>query len=114
MASIVYITDRNMIEYHRLNGNQTMNFWRPSSSRKMSDFKPGDLLFFLAKGTERGITREKGIVGYGRYQQNNLLSVKQMWNTFTTENGYEKEQDFYDCCCGSNVGFLRWRRYETR
>ena len=69
MASIAYVTDRNMIEYHRINGNRTINFWKPSSQKKMNDFKVGDYLFFLAKGTEKGITREKGIIGYGKLEK---------------------------------------------
>ena len=96
MASIAYITDRNMIEFHRLNGNRTMNFWRPSNSKKFTDFKPGDLLFFLAKGSERGRHREKGIVGYGRFQKAHTLSFRQMWNVYGTENGYASEDELYD------------------
>ena len=96
MASIAYITDRNMIEFHRLNGNRTMNFWRPSNSKKFTDFKPGDLLFFLAKGSERGRHREKGIAGYGRFQKAHTLSFRQMWNVYGTENGYASEEELYD------------------
>ena len=96
MASIAYITDRNMIEFHRLNGNRTMNFWRPSNSKKFTDFKPGDLLFFLAKGSERGRHREKGIAGYGRFQKAHTLSFRQMWNVYGTENGYAREEELYD------------------
>ena len=53
MSSIAYITDHQMIEYHRLNGNRIINFWKPSTMKKISDFNPGDYLFFLAKGTEK-------------------------------------------------------------
>ncbi len=94
MSSIVYITDRQMIEYHRLNGNRTMNFWRPGSIRKVKDFHPGDLLFFLAKGTERGIVREKGIVGYGRYKESHTMSFRQMWDVYKEENGYPTQEAF--------------------
>lgn len=94
MASIVYITDRDMFEFHRLNGDKTMNFWRPGSLRKMSDFKPGDLLFFLVKGTERGINREKGVMGYGRYVEGNTMSIGKMWKTYGFENGYINEDRF--------------------
>lgn len=34
MASIAYITDKKMIEYHRLNGNHSINFWKPSNTKK--------------------------------------------------------------------------------
>ncbi|MEA5026860.1 hypothetical protein SDC9_94358 [bioreactor metagenome] len=96
MASIVYLTDRKMIEYHRLNGSRTMNFWRPTSSRRILEFHQGDLLFFLSKGTERGITKEKGIVGYGRYQKSHSLPFKQMWKVYGTQNGYDQESELYD------------------
>ena len=58
MASIAYITDKKMIEYHRLNGNHSINFWKPSNTKKISDFHNGDLLFFLAKGTDKGKNKE--------------------------------------------------------
>ena len=50
MASIAYITDKKMIEYHRLNGNHSINFWKPSNTKKISDFHNGDLLFFSGEG----------------------------------------------------------------
>ena len=59
MASIAYITDKKMIEYHRLNGNHSINFWKPSNTKKISDFHNGDLLFFLAKGTEKGKNKDR-------------------------------------------------------
>jgi len=91
MSSIAYITDKKMIEFHRLNGNDTINFWRPSSSKRFTDFHPGDLLFFLAKGTERGPLKEKGLIGYGRYTQATKLSFKQMWKSYGLLNGYPTE-----------------------
>jgi len=91
MSSIAYITDKKMIEFHRLNGNSAINFWRPSSSKRFTDFHPGDLLFFLAKGTERGPLKEKGLIGYGRYTQAVKLSFKQMWNQYGLLNGYPNE-----------------------
>ena len=91
MSSIAYITDKKMIEFHRLNGNSTINFWRPSSSKRFTDFNPGDLLFFLAKGTERGPLKEKGLIGYGRYTQAVKLTFRQMWNQYGLLNGYPTE-----------------------
>lgn len=96
MASIAYVTDGNMIEFHRLNGHRTMNFWRPTSNKKFADFNQGDVLFFLAKGTERGKTREKGIVGFGRFAQAHSMSFTKMWNTYGIENGYATKEDLYD------------------
>lgn len=59
MGSIAYITDKNMMEYHRLHGNSVINFWKPSI-KSITDFKKGDMLFFLTKGTERGKKKRKG------------------------------------------------------
>ena len=78
-----------MIEFHRLNGNKTMNFWRLSTQKKFTDFEVGELLFFLAKGSER--KKEKGIIGYGRFAEHNMLSVRSMWNRYGTLNGYSSE-----------------------
>jgi hypothetical protein len=94
MSSIAYITDKNMIEFHRIHGNSVMNFWRPTSSKRFTDFFEGDLLFFLAKGTEHGVNREKGIIGYGRYTEANMFSFRQMWNRFNSLNGYATPQEF--------------------
>ena len=91
MSSIAYVTDKHMIEFHRLSGNTTINFWRPSSSKRFSDFNPGDLLFFLAKGTEHPITKEKGLIGYGRFAEAMRLSLKSMWKQYGTLNGYHSE-----------------------
>ena len=83
-----------MIEFHRIHGNSVMNFWRPTSSKRFTDFFEGDLLFFLAKGTEHGVNREKGIIGYGRYTEANMFSFRQMWNRFNTLNGYATSNEF--------------------
>lgn len=96
MSSIAYITDKNMIEFHRLNGNSTINFWRPTSSKRFTDFHPGDLLFFLAKGTEHGQHKEKGIIGYGRYTGGNTLSFRQMWKRYGALNGYSTSNDLQE------------------
>lgn len=96
MASIAYVTDQNMIEFHRLNGNTKMNFWRPSASKKFADFKSGDFLFFLAKGTQRGMKKEKGIIGYGKFTKANMLSFNQMWKRYETLNGYGSKDDLYE------------------
>lgn len=99
MASIAYITDRNMIEYHRLNGNHSINFWKPSNTKKISDFHTGDYLFFLAKGTEKGIRREKGLIGYGKFQKSYTMSFTQMWNQFKTKNGYSNKKSLEEAIC---------------
>ena len=46
MASILHVCDADMIEFHRINGNKTINFWRPSPSNRFSNFHLGDYLFF--------------------------------------------------------------------
>ncbi len=82
-----------MIEFHRLNGKTTMNFWRPGRAKNFTDFTEGDLLFFLAKGSERGKRREKGIVGYGKFQKATALSFRQMWKEYGTDNGYSTQEE---------------------
>lgn len=92
MSSIAYITDKQMIEYHRLHGNSNINFWKPSNTKKISDFKKGDYLFFLAKGTEKGEKREKGILGYGKLEKVTSLTFTQMWDRYKTKNGYTTKE----------------------
>lgn len=94
MASIAYICDIKMIDYHRLYGHQTMNFWRLTNAKQFTKFKQGDYLFFLAKGSEHPKTREKGIVGYGKLADVMTSSVTKMWRVYGQLNGYESENDF--------------------
>lgn len=94
MASILHVTDKDMIEFHRLNGNNHFNFWRPSSSKKFTDFKKGDYVFFLAKGSER--KREKGIIGYGKCTSMTLCSFDYMWKKYGTRNGYHTKKDCHE------------------
>ena len=92
MASIAYVTDKNMIEFHRLNGNHSINFWKPSTAKKISSLNNGDLLFFLAKGTEKGRQKEKGLLGYGKFQKSYTLTFSQMWNKYGVMNGYQSKE----------------------
>ena len=96
MASIAYITDKNMIEYHRINGNKIINFWRPSNTKKISNFNKGDYLFFLAKGTEKGKEKEKGIVGYGKLSKSYALTFDQMWDRYGKQNGYANKESLLE------------------
>lgn len=84
MSSIAYVTDEKMIEYHRLCGNRTINFWRLSSKKDFTDFHPGDLLFFFSR-LSKG---KKGFVGYAHFDSTNRLSLNQMWKRFGKLNGY--------------------------
>lgn len=94
MSSIAYITDRDMIEYHRLHGNREMIFWRPSAQKHFQHFQIGDYLFFLTKGTEKGRTKEKGIIGYGRLAKDEVLRATQAWQKYGTMCGYGNEKQF--------------------
>jgi len=85
MSSIAYVTDQNMLEYHRLCRNREMLFWR-LSTREIADFHKGDLLFFFARGT---MGRKKGLVGYAHYDSAPKLSMKQMWKKYGTLTGYD-------------------------
>lgn len=90
MSAIAYITNQEMIEFHRLNGNKTINFWRLGNTKKISFFKKGDLLFFLSKGAEK--EKEKGIVGYGVFEKSSDLNIHQMWNQYKELNGYATKE----------------------
>ncbi|MBK2402236.1 MULTISPECIES: hypothetical protein [Erysipelothrix] len=93
MSSIAYISDEKMIEYHRINGNQTVNFWR-LSLKGFERFDVGDLLFFLDKRYIHPQTKEKGIIGYGRAKTVRTMSVKRTWDQYGTMNGYTSFEMF--------------------
>ena len=90
MSSIAYVTDQEMIEYHRLCGNRNMNFWRLSSRSAFKDFHKGDLLFFFARGL-RG--KKKGLVGYAHFDSTRRMSLNQMWKRYGTLNGYDSKHN---------------------
>ena len=90
MSSIAYVTDSNMIEYHRLCGNRRFNFWRLSARTAFSDFGKGDLLFFYAYGRHR---KKKGFVGYAHFDSAKRMSLKQMWKQYGSLNGFETRQE---------------------
>lgn len=91
MASILHICDAQMIEFHRINGNKTINFWRPSPSKRFSNFHIGDYLFFYVRLANR---KEKAIVGYGHLAKITSMSFNNMWNTYKEENGYASKEAF--------------------
>ncbi|MBR2761386.1 MAG: hypothetical protein IKD66_09475 [Solobacterium sp.] len=90
MSSIAYVTDSNMIEYHRLCGSRRFNFWRLSARAAFSDFRKGDLLFFYAYGRNK---KRKGFVGYAHFDGARKLSLKQMWKEYGTLNGFDTRAD---------------------
>ncbi|MBQ1877406.1 MAG: hypothetical protein II161_01200 [Erysipelotrichaceae bacterium] len=92
MAAIAYLSDQNMLDYHRLNGNQKIVFWRVST-KKFSSFMVGDLLFFLAKGSENTRNNEKGITGYGVFEDEKQMSVDNMWKKYGTATGYINKEE---------------------
>ena len=94
MSAIAYITDSKMLELHRLNAHKTMNFWRLSNKVNFSDFKKGDLVFFLSKDKEHMNNKEKGIVGFGRLETVHLNTVSYLWNKYGSENGYNSLEEF--------------------
>ena len=94
MSAIAYITDSKMLELHRLNNHKAINFWRSSANTAFSDFREGDLLFFLSKDKEHKKKNEKGIVGFGRLQSISTASPKMMWERYGTDNGYVSYEEF--------------------
>ena len=91
MASIAYVSDENMLDFHRINGSQEIVFWR-LSTKKFSSFQPGDLLFFLSKDPEIIKNNEKGIVGYGCYAGNREMSIDTLWKKYGTQTGYTSKE----------------------
>ncbi|MDR1794893.1 MAG: hypothetical protein LBR25_05810 [Erysipelotrichaceae bacterium] len=86
MASIAYVTDSNMMEFHRLHGHTTVNFWRLTAKKKIADLQYGDFVFFLTKIGARN--KEKGIIGYGVMEKDERLSLNGMWTKYGELNGF--------------------------
>jgi len=95
MAAIAYVTDEKMLEYFRINGISSVVFWR-LSSKNFSDFKPGDLLFFLSKDSGTKRRKEKGIVGYGCYTGRSSLSIDTIWKKYETKTGYSTKKELIE------------------
>ena len=93
MSSIAYVTDEEMLEYHRLCRNRTIIFWRLATRRKIADFRKGDLLFFFAKPEH---SRRKALIGYAHYDSTKRLSLKQMWEKYGEATGYANPQRLHD------------------
>ena len=89
MSSIAYVTDSEMLEYHRLCRNRTILFWRLTNKNKFSDFRKGDLLFFFSRPNHG---RKKGLVGYAHYDSMKRLSLNQMWKQYSEATGYETKE----------------------
>lgn len=100
MSSIAYITDSKLLDNHRLYRNKTMNFWRLSTNTNFSDFKIGELVFFLSKDKQHlSSKREKGIVGFGKLANIYTGSPQTMWDRFNKINGYNTYEDFLKAIC---------------
>ena len=67
--------------------------------KKISNLKQGDLLFFLAKGTERGKQKEKGLMGYGKFQKSYTMSFQAMWSKYEIQNGYATRDGLEEAIC---------------
>ena len=103
MAAIAYVTDEKMIEYHRFKGNDTIVFWR-LSEKNFSDFKTGDLLFFLAKDNETKQTKEKGLIGYGCYKNSQSMSIDNLFKKYGDLTGYQSKNELLEAIKKSNKG----------
>jgi len=93
MTAICYVSDNNIMDFHRLHVHESMIFWRLSKNYNFSKFKSGDILFFLKKKTERNHDSEKGIVGYGLLDKEENLSLNKMWKNYGELNGFKNKED---------------------
>lgn len=93
MTNIAYIADAKMLEYHRLNRHNKINFWR-LSTKAFSELEVGDLVFFVSKDKRFKKDNEKGVVGFGKLLSFQKCSIKKMWDSYGILNGYSNYQDF--------------------
>ncbi len=92
MASIAYVCQHEMIEFHRLRGHQEIVFLR-LSTKQFSRFDTNDYLFFLTRSFHRS---ERGIVGYGKLHKQEQASPKTMWQRHKDMTGYPNIQEMYE------------------
>lgn len=92
MASIAYICQHEMIEFHRLRGHREIVFLR-LSTKKFSKFDVNDYLFFL---TKTGNRPQRGVVGFGKLYKYEQLSPRSMWNKYREMTGYANAQEMND------------------
>lgn len=102
MSSIAYVTEQNMLEYHRLCCNRSILFWRLTTKNRFTDFRKGDLLFFFARGAH--YRKKKGFIGYGHYAYTRKLSVNQMWRQYGTMTGYDTKDQLIDAISKAGKG----------
>lgn len=92
MASIAYVCQHEMIEFHRLRGHNETVFLR-LSNKKFTRFDTNDLLFFLTKTFHRP---ERGVVGFGVLSKQELSSSKSLWRKYKEKTGYADEQEMVE------------------
>lgn len=92
MSSIAYVSDPQMLDYHRVNNHSEMSFWR-LSSKNFQDFKKGDFVFFLSKDKKFKKANEKGIIGYGTLKSIESLSLDTLWKKYGDLNGYQTKEE---------------------
>ncbi len=102
MSSIAYVTNDQMLEYHRLCRNRSILFWRLTTKNRFKDFRKGDLLFFFAKGKHS--SRNKSLVGYGHYMDTKKLSINQMWKLYGNKTGFDTKEQLSDAINKSAKG----------
>ena len=93
MGSIAYRTDESMLYFHRSKGHSTLNFWR-LSMQKFDRFHVGDYLFFIDPKSIHPLTKERGIVGYGKAISFHKRNAHGMWEAFKEMNGFETKSQF--------------------
>lgn len=89
MASIAYICQHEMIEFHRLRGHREIVFLR-LSTRQFSKFDVNDYLFFLTRRPQR---HERGVVGFGKLHKYEQLVPSSMWKKYQDMTGYSNQQE---------------------
>lgn len=92
MGAFVAVTDKAWFDYlsSKASGGRVdeVNFWSPSASRRMKDFKPGDPIFFRLKSPHNVVA------GYGFFGWQGLLPMDEAWRTFGWRNGDPDEDRF--------------------
>lgn len=105
MSSIAYLTDEDMLSFHRSQGHRQIVFWRLNTKR-FERFEQGDLLFFIDKRYLHPQTGEKGLIGFGKLKKIRSLSVQRTWQDYGKLTGFHSYERFKNKVLAMNEELL--------
>ncbi len=92
MSSIAYLTNNEILDFHRICGNTKINFWLNQTTVNIKDFKEGDFIFFIGKNKKTNRGKEKGIIAYAKLVNKEHVEAINLWSQYGQLNGYNDQK----------------------